>query len=96
MTTRKKSVILKDFNPVRWSPKKGIDIAWKQIDAKNNEWYATLYGSDIAQPINEQIRMEDINNQLEKMSKNILSDRVRTLNNIPQYHTVCDVKEWIK
>lgn len=95
MTTRRKSVILKNFNPVRYSPKKGIDIAWKQIDIKNNEWYATLYGSDRTIP-NEQIKIEDINIQLEKMSKNILSDRVRTLNNIPQYHTVCDVKEWIQ
>lgn len=96
MTSKRKSVILKDFNPIGFQPKTGIDIAWKPIDTKNREWYATLYGSDKAQPVNEQVRMEDINNQLEKLSKNILSDRVRTLNNIPQYHTVCDVKEWMQ
>ena len=91
MTSHRKSVILKDFTPIGYTPDKNIDVAWKPIDKKNREWFATFYGST-----KNNIYTQDINDCLEKLSRNILSDRVRTLNSIPQYHTICDVKEWIQ
>jgi len=84
MTTRGDSVILKNWNwGKRYSPKRGIDIAFHSIDKKNQEVCATLFGSE-----KDGIYKETINQELEKLSKNILSDRVRTINSLPKYKTI--------
>lgn len=95
MTTKSKSVILKDFNPYKFKPDKGINVAWKKIDEKNREWAATFYGSDKANSPKEVIYKHDINNQLSNLSKNLLSDRVRTIRK-PQYNIVGSRKELIQ
>jgi len=82
-----KNVQLKDFslsNVKAFNPELNIDIKWYQdLDSKkNNETYASIIGNK-----------QDINNQLSKLP--ILSDRVRTLNNIPKSHTVGNVKKVI-
>jgi len=84
LVTHGDSVILKDWKWARkYRPKKGIDIAYHSIDRKNQEVCATLFGSE-----KDGIYKEDINSELEKLSKNILSERVRTINNLPKYKTI--------
>ena len=72
-----KHVQLGDFNlsnvrPFR--PNKNIEIKWKQAD--NNTTYASFIGSK-----------QDINNQLAGLN-NIISDRVRTLREVPKYRII--------
>lgn len=92
MVTRGDSVILKNW---KWGtnvkPKKGINVAHHSIDKKNQEVCATLFGSE-----KDGIYKEDINNELEKLSKNILSERVRTINSLPKYKVINTVKERIQ
>lgn len=84
MVTRGDSVILKDWKwAKKYKQKRGIDISYHSIDKKNQEVCATLYGSE-----KDGIYKEDINNELEKLSKNILSERVRTINSLPKYKTI--------
>ncbi len=89
MTTKGYSVILKNW-PITKSyiPKKGIDIAYKVIDKKNQECYATLFGSD-----KQGITMDDINSELEKMSHSLLSERTRTLKNKPSAKVINGITE---
>jgi len=71
-------------------PKKGIDIAYKLIDIQNKECYATLFGS-----AKDGIYRNEINSELEKLSKNILTERTRTIKNKPKFKVINGVKEVI-
>lgn len=73
-----KHVQLGDFNLVdslHFRPNPNIEIAWKQAD--NNTTYASFIGDTKA----------DINNQLAQLN-NIISDRVRTLREIPKVRII--------
>ena len=99
MTTRSKTVILKDTNLKGESPivpKKGMNIAWKLIDDSNGECYATFYGSDKPNSDDEIIYTEDINDELSNLNRRLLSDRARTIKNKPQYQIFNGRKELIR
>ena len=76
------SVQLKDFQIDKYVrsfvPKKGIEIQWKQSeeDKKNNEGFATLISSN--KKILDQQAAEMI----------ILSERCRTLKNLPKFRMI--------
>jgi hypothetical protein len=90
LSFRIKHVLLKDFNlsdTAQFQPDKDIEIKWQQ-DAdlkKNNETHASFIGNN----------KTEINNQLSKLSNHILSERVRTLNEIPKYRIINTVKRRI-
>ncbi len=95
MVTRGDTVHLKNWNfrtHNNYHAKKGIDIAYKLIDTKNKEAYATLYGSE-----KDGVYKDTINDELSKLEKKfILSDRCRTVNNLPKYKVINSVKERIQ
>lgn len=93
MVTRGDTVQLKDWKfGRRIRPKKGIDTQYSIVpDTKRQECYMTLYGSE-----KDCIYMEDINSELEKMSRYLLSDRVRTLKNKPQFKVINGITERIQ
>ena len=73
-----KNVQLGDFNlsNVRgFKPNPNIEIKWQQSD--NNTTYASFIGNT----------KSDINNQLAQLN-NIISDRVRTLREVPKYRII--------
>jgi len=88
---RVKNVQLKNFNlkqvkPFR--PNKDIEIKWDQEDKdskQNNDTYASIIGNNKA----------EINKQLSKLSKNLQSERVRTLNNVPMWRIINTVQKRI-
>jgi len=86
-----KNIQLKDFNlsQVRpFQPNKDIEIKWQQEDEdskKNNETYASIIGNN----------KQEINQQLTKLSKNLQSERVRTLNNVPIWRIINTTKRRI-
>ena len=88
---RIKNVQLKNFNlnDVRpFQPNKDIEIKWDQNDKdskQNNETYVSIIGNNKA----------EINNQLSKLSKNLQSERVRTLNNVPMWRIINTVQKRI-
>lgn len=105
MTTHSKTVILKDTNITSSGkftetspivPRKGINIAWKLIDKKNGECYATFYGSDRPNSKDEIIYTKDINDELSNLNKRLLSDRARTIKNKPQFNVINGRKEKIR
>jgi len=72
-----KHVQLGDFNlndVESFIPNKDIEVKWQQAD--NNTTYASFIGSKT-----------DINNQLDSLN-NIISDRVRTLREIPKFRII--------
>jgi len=89
-----KTVILKNWGirpgeeVTQFSPQKGINIVYRQIDRKNKECLATLSGVERPDKPSQTIYKEDINNQLAALSKNILSDRARTVITKPQIRTI--------
>lgn len=93
MVTHGDSVFLKNWEwDKRYNPKKGIDVAFKLIDKKNQEACATFYGSE-----KDGIYKDTINDELSKLEKKfILSDRVRTINNLPKYKVINTVRERIQ
>ena len=74
-----KNVNLKNFNlaDIRaFTPyKEGVEVKWYQDE--KDQTFASIVGSK-----------KEINNQLQIMSKNIESERVRTLNNLPKYRII--------
>jgi len=68
--------------------KKGIDVQYNLIDRNNKECYATLFGSS-----KDNITMDDINSELEKMSRHLLSERTRTIKNRPNCKVVNGIVE---
>ena len=108
MTTHSKTVILKDtdinINSIErknkkegrrsyYAPPKGMNVAYKLIDRKNGEIYATFFGSDKPNHKDEIIYTQDINDELSNLSRRLLSDRARTLKNRPQYNIINGRKE---
>jgi hypothetical protein len=93
MVTRGDTVHLKNWDwRKKYAPKRGIDIAYELIDQKNKEAYATFYGSE-----KDNIYKETINDELANLEKKfILSDRVRTINNLPKFKVISSVKERIQ
>jgi hypothetical protein len=78
MTLFKKSVILRDWNPELYCPKsEGLEITHRR--ESNSEDYATLYGTK-----------QQINQYLQDAP--ILSERLRTLNNLPKYRIINTTK----
>lgn len=89
MTLYKKSIQLNDFQINRdvrsFVPIKGIEIKWQQNeeDKKNNEGFATLIAS----------KRKILDQQASLMP--LLSERVRTLQNLPKFRIINTVKERI-
>ncbi len=79
MTLRIKNVILKDH---KWRPVgiEGLDVINRKVD--NNENHVTLTGTK--QQINQYLQ-----------DKPILSERLRTLNNLPKYRIINTTKKRI-
>lgn len=79
-----KNVIFRNFDDVcdmiKPRPEVGIDVANHRSD--NNEGYVSITGTK-----------QQINNYLQ--DKDIISDRLRTLNNIPKYRIINTKKERI-
>jgi hypothetical protein len=80
MTLFRKNVIFKDFK-IRHDLTKGLEIINRKKE--NNENYMTLTGTK-----------QQINTYLQ--DKPILSDRLRTLNNLPKYRIIGTQKERIQ
>jgi len=80
LTLFSKNVILKDFK-IRHDLNEGLEIVNRQED--NNENYITLTGSKA-----------QINTYLQ--DKPVLSDRLRTLNNVPKFRIINTRKERIQ
>jgi hypothetical protein len=76
LSLRIKNVILKDFK-IRHDLLEGLDIANRRRE--NNENYMSLMGTK-----------QQINHYLQ--DKPVLSDRLRTLNNVPKYRIINSVK----
>ena len=92
MTIYSDDVILKNWPMTKsWYPKKGIDIKYRLIDRSNQEVYATLFGSS-----QDGITQDDINSELCKMSRSLLSDRARTIKDRPKFKVRNDIKEVIR
>ena len=90
MSFRIKHVQLKDFNLKgvgSFKPNKDIEVKWFQDkdSKKNNETYASFIGNN----------KKEINKQLSVLSDKILSERVRTLKEIPKYRVINTVKKRI-
>ena len=79
MSLRIKNVILKDFRITHDLPQ-GLDIVNRRKE--NNENYMSLTGTK-----------QQINTYLQ--DKPILSERLRTLNNVPKYRIINTTKERI-
>lgn len=78
---RIKNVTLKELNVTELPPGfEGLDIIHRKVD--NNECHMTLTGSKT-----------QINNYLQ--NKPILSERLRTLNNLPHYRIINTIKKEI-
>jgi hypothetical protein len=77
---RIKNVILKDFNITDKGLSEGLDIIHRK--QPNGENYATLTGTK-----------QQINHYLQ--DKPTLSDRLRTLNNLPKFRIINTTKERI-
>ena len=79
-----KNIQLNNFNIANgvesFEPQKNIEVKWFQDDESkhNNQTYASFIGN----------RKEDINNQLSALSNKIVSERVRTLNNLPKMRII--------
>ena len=80
MTLFRKDVILKDF-VIRHDLTKGLEIINRKED--NNENYMSLVGTK-----------QQINTYLQ--DKPVLSDRLRTLNNLPKFRLIGTNKEVIQ
>ena len=82
-----KTVNLKNWNisNVRnFTPyKEGVEVKWHQDE--KDETYASIIANN----------KQEINKQLDLMSKNILSERVRTLNNVPKFRIINTQKKRI-
>ncbi len=93
LVTRGDTVHLKNWNwrNHNYHPPKGIDVALKHIPNSSNEAYMTLYGSE-----KDNIYKNNINEELARLSRNILSDRVRTLRTRPTYKVINSKKERIQ
>jgi hypothetical protein len=72
MTLFRKNVIFKEFNINNYLPQ-GLEILHRR--SENNENYASLMGTK-----------QQINNYLQ--DKPILSERLRTLNNVPKWREI--------
>ena len=72
--------IQKDVRP--FVPQKDIEIKWHQ---NNNGTYASIIGNN----------KHEINNQLSVLSKNIASERARTLNSLPKWRILNTTKKRI-
>ena len=87
MTLYKKSLHLKNWRIDRdvrsFVPMKGIEVAWQEADRNNQEVYATLIAS----------KRKILDQQAAQMP--ILSERCRTLQNLPKFRTIGTVKERI-
>jgi len=78
---RIKNVVLKQFNITKLPPGfEGLDIIHRKVD--NNESHVTLTGNK-----------QQINNYLQ--DKPILSERLRTLNDIPHFRIINTVRKEI-
>ena len=71
-----KNVVLKDFN-IRAKPSQGMDIIHRKKE--NNENYATLTGTK-----------QQINHYLQESQ--VISERLRTLNNLPKFRIINTTK----
>lgn len=93
MVTKSDTVILKNWpmGNKSWNPKRGINVKYHLIDKKNQECYATLFGSD-----KQGITQDDINSELVRMSKHLLSDRARTVKNKPKFNVINGITETIQ
>jgi hypothetical protein len=84
MSIKVKNVIFRNFDDVtdltKPRPEKGIDITTHR--SNNNEGYASITGTK-----------QQINHYLQ--DKILISDRLRTLNNIPKYRIINTTKERI-
>jgi hypothetical protein len=80
MTLFRKDVILKDFI-IRHDLTEGLEIINRKED--NNENYMSLVGTK-----------QQINTYLQ--DKSVLSDRLRTLNNLPKFRLIGTNKEVIQ
>ena len=80
MTLRIKNVILKDHNITRHDLTEGLEIIHRKEE--NNENYMTLTGTK-----------QQINTYLQ--DKPVLSDRLRTLNNLPKFRIINTYRERI-
>ncbi len=82
-----KNVLLKDFNVNRdvapFQPNKDIEIKWQQTD--NNQTYASIIGNN----------KQEINKQLSTLNNKIVSERCRTLNNLPKWRIINTTKRRI-
>ena len=86
-----KNILLKDFNlaDVRgFEPyKEGVEFKWTQQrdDRRNNETYASIIAEN----------KQEINTQLNILSKHIGSERARTLNSLPKWRIIKTTKKRI-
>lgn len=84
-----KNVLLKDFNVKKdvrpFTPyKEGVEIKWQQSENKN-ETYASIVANN----------KKEINNQLSLLSNKIISERCRTLKELPKYRIINTTKKRI-
>jgi hypothetical protein len=70
-----KNVILKTHDIDKVRPLKGMDIIHRK--EQNNENYMTLTGTK-----------QQINHYLQDCANNLLSERLRTLNNLPKFRLI--------
>ena len=74
-----KNVIMKENILGRIKPPKGMDVIHRKEE--NNESYLTLTGTK-----------PQINEYLQESANSILSERLRTLNNLPKYRLISTTK----
>lgn len=82
MTLRIKNFIMKDWDIHKYELTEGLEKINRRNE--NNENYCSITGT-----------AEQINDYLQRASKDLVSERLRTLNNLPKYRIIGTTKKRI-